>query len=79
MPSYCPLQKDFAKFCGQMEGTLRYKRIFMCVCQCLCVSVCVMSVIPSAHPVSPEWMLFCLLTSVLKLPKRGLVPAQTPL
>lgn len=40
MPSCCPLQKDFVKFCGQMEGTLRYKCIFMCVCQCLCVCVC---------------------------------------
>ena len=50
--------------------------IYVCLSVSVCVSVLVY-VVPVTlcpHHVSPEWMLFCLLTSVLKLPKRGLAP-----
>lgn len=75
MPSLNPLQKDFAK---SVDGGKGYcgTNIYLCasvsVCACVCVCMCNICG-PLLSPCLPGCMLFCLLSSVLKLPKRGLV------
>lgn len=52
-------------------GTNAYLCMSVSVCVCLSVHIC--GACDSLH-FSPEWMLLCLLMSVLKLPKGGPVP-----
>ena len=58
-------------------GTNMYLCASVSVCVCVCVCVCNICG-PLPLPCLPGCMLFCLLSSVMKLPKRGLVPAPTP-